>query len=404
MRILMLSPFVPWPLNSGSKIRVYHILKELSYSNDITFIALSKDNEQNGMEAMRPLCSKLYTVPIHMQPRGAVAIRSIFSFQPYGVARYHNRGLEGLVNGVLQSEPFDVVWIHFPTMCAYLPSNLSKRLLIILDQHNAEELMWNRYTREGPLWRRFFAWQNLLRERHYQTNILQKIDIVLSVSEPETEFMLTRAPETCQVWTVPNGVDIEYFRSHDIGREEKKKNIVLFCGSLDVTMNIDAVLRFAKKIFPFLKKTVADAEFWIVGRNSDARVQSLAKRDGIKVVGEVQDVRLYYEHAKAVIAPFRYGGGTKLKVLEAMAMGVPVVATTIGCQGIEATAGTQLLVEDDNVRFAQRVGDVLENPEIRGRLVSEGRKLVEEKYSWECIVADTRQRLENLILKKQGII
>lgn len=174
---------------------------------------------------------------------------------------------------------------------------------------------------------------------------------------------------------------------------------------MDITMNMDAVARFAKDIFPFVRRSVPDAEFWIVGRNPGTTVRRLESVAGIRVTGSVSDVRPYYEKARVAIAPFRYGGGTKLKVLEAMAVGVPVVATKVGSQGIEAVPGQHLFIEDKSEEFAQRVIDLLRNSDLWRTMSVAARRLVEPKYSWTSIMSDAGRRLEMLVedeLKEGG--
>lgn len=401
MKILMLSPTFPWPLNIGDKIRIYHMLKELSRCHDITLISLVHREEEMAKkeETVRKHCSELHVIQACKSRRRA-AIGAVFSFQPYRVVKFSSPHLRRLMNQVLRMESFDIVWIHFLNMAAYLTPALSQRALTVLDQHNADELMWESYAGEGNWAVRAFARQNLWKLRRFQQKVFKQVNVVLSVSEQEAEFMRGRTPPSCQVWALPNGVDIEYF--HPSSSSEQKGNVILFCGSMDIMMNVDAVLRFTREIFPLVRREIPNAEFWIVGRNPDPKVTGLEKYEGVKVTGTVDDVRLYYERAKVATASFRYGAGTKLKILEAMAMEVPVVSTRIGCQGIEAVHEHHLFVEDENHHFAQRVIKLLQDEGLRQTVGLAGRQLVEEKYSWKSIITSVMRRWKELIQEKRA--
>lgn len=400
MRILMISPTMPWPLKGGARIRIYHEIKEVARAgHKITLLSLNMESHsRQDLDALKPYCRELQVVPVKHRPRWQAAVRAFFSLKPYRVAKFESLEFRKQVAKAL-SKSYEVVWVHFLETLAYFPNDWvkGKHSLIVLDQHNADEIMWQRYTNRGPLPVRVFARQNLWKLRRFQEKALKNVDIVLSVSDAEADFMRNRVSLSCQVWTVPNGVDIDYFRPSETKHRYVKKPIILFCGSMDVTMNIDAVTRFSKAIFSIIKEKIPQAEFWIVGRQPTLKVRDLGRRDGVTVFGEVEDVRSYYEQASVAVAPFLYGAGTKLKVLEAMAMGIPVVATSVGCQGIEAEPGHHLyLAETENV-FAERVVKLIQDPNAHAQLATAGQKLVEERYSWRRIVGEVAQRLEEVV-------
>jgi len=221
--------------------------------------------------------------------------------------------------------------------------------------------------------------------------LLQRVDVILSVSEEDAAFTRARLPNPAtKVWVVPNGVEIGSF----VPNRPLPENRIIFCGAMDILMNIDAVVRFARRVFPEVREIVPDAEFWIVGRNPDDKVRALDSIPGVKVTGQVADVRPYYAKSKVAVAPFRYGGGTKLKVLEAMALGVPVVATPIGCQGIKCVSGKHLLVEEAEEEFALSVVNLLNDDVLWKSIVVEARRLVEQRYSWEKILEKVIHQLE----------
>jgi len=403
MRVLMLAPLVPWPLDMGSKIRIYHGLRELSVHHDVTLACLGQESDSSlDLSALEGTASRLQVVPARSASRRQAAAESLLSLRPYRVAKFHSPELQHQLSRLLSEASYDLIWIHFLNMASHLSTEALNENFVVLDQHNADERMWARYAQEGSLVGRAFARQNLWKIRRFQRKALRQVDVLLSVSDEEADFMRSRVPLACDVWTMPNGVDVDHFRPSDEAPGDADSPVIMFCGSMDVTMNADAVTRFAERVFPRVKERTSEAEFWIVGRRPPRDVEALADREGITVTGSVEDVRPYYRRATVVVAPFRYGAGTKLKVLEAMAMGVPVVATPVGCQGIEAEPGRDLHVAETEAALADRAVQLLEDPETRDRLAAAGRSLVERRYSWKRIVGDTSQRLEQRLAERGG--
>ncbi|MEM3484672.1 MAG: glycosyltransferase [Candidatus Methanomethyliaceae archaeon] len=393
MKVLMLSPIFPSPLNLGAKIRIYYVLRELARAGHEVILACLDEESIRPPElgVIRNYCRKLQVVPAKRGSRAWTALRALFSYKTYGLAKFESVELRKCIADTL-CEPYDIVWVHFMENLAHLPDfNLNSKPLVILDQHNADELFWASYARSGLPWVRFFAWQNIWKLRRFQRQVLQMVDVVMSVSEEDAAFTRTRLPNpSTQVWVVPNGVDTEYFKPQS---NEERQNRIIFCGAMDIFMNIDAVVWFAKNVFPKVREGVPDAEFWIVGRDPAPSVRALEMIPGVYVTGQVEDVRPYYNQAKVAVAPFRYGGGTKLKILEAMASGVPVIATPVGCQGIEAIRGKHLFVEDGKEEFAKSVVGLLKDENTRQQMADEARRLVEQKYSWESVFQSPLARL-----------
>jgi len=398
MYILMLSPTFPWPLNMGDKIRIFHVLRELARAgHEVSLFALAHEPYgPEGLEALKVHCKELHVIPVKNRSRLQAAIKSIVSRKPYRVAKFESPEFRQAVVEALQGD-YDILWVHFLETLTYglQPHWRGRRPLVVLDQHNADERFWETYAREGRPWVRLFAKINLWQLRGIQASLLEQVDVILSASKEDADFTRTRLPNpTTQVWVVPNGVDTKSLRPPDI---TKRGNRIIFCGAMDVLMNIDAVEWFARCVFPRVREAVLDAEFWIVGRDPTPRVKALASLPAVRVTGRVEDVRPYYAEAKVAVAPFRYGGGTKLKVLEAMALGVPVVASPVGCQGIEVVPGKHLFKEEREEAFAERVINLLQDESLRRQMATEARRLVEERYSWHTIMSDAIGRLERML-------
>jgi len=396
MRILMLSPVFPMPLDLGSKIRIYNLLKGLSRKHEVTLVSLTdRKASREQMRAVRDLCAGLYAVPGFKSRRQAV-LRSLFSTQPYRVVKFCNKKFGSKVAQILDSTSFDLIWVNMLNMLDSIAPSKKRTAFLVCDQQNADIRVWRRFSRQGKLPARLFAALNLWKLQRFEKRVLEAVDLVVSVSDEDADFMRSRVPGFCSVITVPNGVDTDFF-SPDPRDEKERKNIILFCGSLDITMNIDAARGFANDIFPSVRKKIPDAGFWIVGRKPDARIRALSRREGIEVYADVPDVRHYLRQAKIAVAPFRFGGGTKLKILEAMASGIPLLATRVGAQGVEATDWKDIVIVQDMRRFAERTIHVMQDEKVRRKIAANARKLAVEKYGWQGICSNLERSLSGLI-------
>ena len=198
-----------------------------------------------------------------------------------------------------------------------------------------------------------------------------------------------------EVWTVPNGVDLESFRC--IPLSQRSANSILLGGIMNIRRNIDAAIWFTQRIFPRIRASIPEAELWVVGAAPSHEVRQLQDVPGVHVTGTVKDTRDYFAKASVLVAPYRFGAGTRLKMLEGMATGTPIVSTRAGCQGIEAVDGVHLLVSDEETEFADRVIELLRDRKMAERLAAASRALVEEKYSWEKIVGCLEPKLLDLV-------
>jgi glycosyltransferase involved in cell wall biosynthesis len=264
-----------------------------------------------------------------------------------------------------------------------------------LDEHESEGLLSRQFLRHGSLAKRAFALVNLVKLPAFQRRVMSQVAAVLSNSEREADFTRRYAARGVQVWAVPNGVDAEVFAP--ARTDGNRRNAILLCSGLAVYRNRAAALWFARRMFPTIRREVPDAEFWIVGSHPSREIWRLAESPGIHVTGTVEDVRPYYAVAKVAVAPYRYGEGTKIKVVEAMACGTPVVSTSTGCQGLELIDGRDLLIADNETDFSRRVTELLRDAERAQILAASARTLVEEKYGWGTIIAGLEPKLRALV-------
>jgi len=404
MRILMLSPYVPWPLNGGPTIRIYHVLRELvKHGHEVTLLA---GHEGPPLPASHPLNSLCREIVTYQPPSSAriglpllSALRSMASPLPYVAAKFGSRHIRESIQGAAEKGEFDLIWANFAFMAYAVPPEICRSLPVVLDEHESEGMLWRQYWRHGTLAKRAFAMINLIKLPAFQKRIMSQVAAVLSNSEREADFTRRHAPPHVQVWAVPNGVDTEIFAP--VHTNGDQKNVILLCSGLTVFRNRDAALWFAGSVFPRIRREVPDAEFWIVGSNPNREIWRLAKVPGIQVTGTVDDVRPYYAKAKVAVAPYRYGEGTKIKVVEAMACGTPVVSTSIGCQGLDVIGSQHLLIADNETDFSRRVIELLRDPQRAQALATAARGLTAEKYSWERLISHLEPKLQDLVCRKR---
>jgi sugar transferase (PEP-CTERM/EpsH1 system associated) len=302
----------------------------------------------------------------------------------------------------LRREPFDVVQIEgiemaYPWM-EWRISNIQYPISIF-DNHNAEYVLQRRaFETDVRQPRRWVAalysliqWKKLSR---YEAMVCRLADGVVAVSEAD-KAALQRLVPGLNVTVVPNGVDVDYYTSANIRPLPLPPRSLIFTGKMDFRPNVDAVLWFCQEVLPLVRREMTDVSFYIVGQSPHRRVLRLADDPAVTVTGYVDDVRPYITGASVYVVPLRIGGGTRLKVLEAMAMSKPIVSTSLGCEGFEGLApGRELSVADTPEEFAQQVIELLYDAPRRERLGQAARRFVEERYDWRLIVPKLERAYE----------
>jgi glycosyltransferase involved in cell wall biosynthesis len=274
--------------------------------------------------------------------------------------------------------------IHFDTIgLAFYERYIQNGIPKVLNHHNIEShMMLRRAKNESNLLKKLYFYIEGMKIRNYEKMICKLFDLNIVVSDLDKKRLLSIV-DNLRVEIIPNGVDINYFRP--MKNESKKQNLI-FAASLDWYPNEDAVIYFIKDIWPFVKKRYPTVRFTIVGRNPSRRIKKLVKDDSfLRLTGFVEDVIPFFTEADVYVCPIRDGGGTKLKLLDAMAAGKAIVTTSIGAEGLEVKNEIHLLIADDPERFALQIIRILDNPKLGNQLGENARKLVEDKYSWENI-------------------
>lgn len=406
MRILILSPYFPWPLYGGNLIRIFGILKELSCrGHEIVLLAGNPGPAPAPDNPVARLCRQVeyYRPPNSSRKSHALVsgMRTVLSPYPYTNSKFGSNEIRRAIKAILAKQAFDLILANFAFLADSVPPEVARGTPVVFDEHESEGLLWRQYSRRGSIPMRAFGLLNLLKMVWFQKRLMTRIAAILCASTREAEHARGFVPAGVGLWTVPNGIDADYYQPLLAAQKEESNNIIL-CGGLSVFRNRVAATWFAQTVFPAVRKEVPDAEFWIVGSDPNQEIRDLEKTPGIHVTGTVEDTRPYYARAALAVAPYRFGEGTKLKVLEAMASGVPIVSTPIGCQGIDLADGEQILIADSEKEFTANVVLLLRDAGKRRSLAAAARRRIDEKYTWKKIVDDLEPKLLALVKNGQG--
>ena len=392
MKILWLNAGLLLPLDKGGKLRTWHVMRHLARHHRITYLSFEDPSQTAAdREGMREVCEALETVPRTDAAKGtfrfyADAARYVVDPLPYAVAKYRSDAYAARLRRLLETGGFDALVCDFLPPAANLPRQLP--LPAVLFTHNVEAEIWRRHHENAanPLARALMKqqWQRMLR---FERDALTRFDVVLAVSEADRQTFDRLYPGALRrpVHVVQTGVDTGYFTP--LPGQERRAHLV-FTGSMDWLPNEDGMLYFVREILPRIRQVEPDVTVSIIGRSPTPAVRRLAEERGIEVTGRVDDVRPHVAAGDVYIVPLRIGGGTRLKIFEAMSLGKAVVSTTVGAEGLPVTPGRDVVIADEPARFAQAVIHLIRDVEARRRIELAARELVVERYDWSAVAHD----------------
>lgn len=388
MRILWLKTELLHPVDKGGKIRTYQMLKELKRDHEITYLTLDDGAADKEARALATeYCHKLVCIPHNPRQKFTAGFYAelglnLVSSLPYAIAKYRSPEMRRTILKLTRENVYDVVVCDFLAPAVNLPRDLS--CPSILFQHNVEAMIWQRHaevqtntlkhTYLSGQWRKMQAFEGVM---------CRRFDRVVAVSREDSE-MMQREYKVTAIDDVPTGVDTVFFRPRRAERREPRN--LVFTGSMDWLPNEDAIRYFTTQIMPLIREKLPDVTLTVVGRNPYPALVELSKLDpSIIVTGRVEDVRPYMERAAAYVVPLRIGGGTRLKIFEAMAMEKPIVSTTIGAEGLPVQPESDILLADTPETFAAAVVRVLEDDEFAFHLGRRSARLVREQFGWNRV-------------------
>lgn len=384
MRLLWLKSGPLHPLDTGGKLRTYNMLRELSRRHEVTFLALCPpETPREILESAREYSAKQIWVPWSETQKFSAGfftelIGNLFSPLPYVISKYRSREMTTRL-AELEGKCDAVVCDFLTPAVNWRPSHVPS----LLFQHNVEARIWQRIAENEtrPLHRWFFRkqWQKL---RRFEASSCARFDGVVTVSEEDAEAHRREYSLTNVLGAVPTGVDTEHFRND--ARSPRPRSLV-FLGSMDWMANQDSVLWFSAEMWPALRAQFPDLTITIVGRNPPANIRALAEQPGWTVTGTVPDVRPHLAESEILIVPLRIGGGTRIKIYEGIAAGLPVVSTSIGAEGLPLHDGEHIVLADTPAAFVEAISSLLRDDNRRNAIAVQGRDYVRANFGWSAV-------------------
>jgi glycosyltransferase involved in cell wall biosynthesis len=395
MKILMLTPYLPFPPLSGGQTRSYNLIKNLSKHHEITLFCLIKDDaEKKYVKELEKYCKK---IRVFKRSRTPWTLRNIlltgFSQYPFLVIRNLVPEEKRAVEAELKNEKYDLIHAE----CFYVMPHIPKTdIPILMVEQTIEYSVYKHFVEDqAPVWIRPLLWLDVLKLKHWETKIWKSADKVVAMSDSDKKAMTGLVPGL-NIDIVPNGIDIEYFSKerHDDPKHPK----VLYVGNFKWLQNVEAADLLIDEVWPKMKKAIPNLKLWIVGMNITDGIKAKAVGD-IEITEAIPDIRDAYFNATVLVTPIKGPGGTRLKILEAMASTMPIVTTSVGAEGLEVVNGKHVLIADDMDELAALAIKSIKDREFARKLGDNAKKFVIDKYSWQ-ISADALDRIYKETVKK----
>lgn len=383
MKVLFVSAILPYPLYSGGQVRVYNLLSRLGEQHDITLATFLRSLDEKRWEKNLSFCKKIITCYRGHAWQPGYVMRSLVGGRPLLLVSYAHDDLRREIGAQLATGAYDLVHIEPWYVWPSLPNHA---LPMVVATHNIEYAVYTQYVKRFPIVPfRFIYWWDVGKLRLWEERVWKRASHVVAVSEQDAGAIQRCVGFSPPVSVVPNGVDVPSFRF-----APKKKNgapTFLFVGSFAWIQNQDAAAYLVTSIWPVLRDRYPGATLRIVGGSMPDSIRRRVTGPGVTILGEVENIEHELYAADILLAPIRIGGGTRFKILEAMASGLAVVTTTRGAMGLRVTHGRELMVGDTRDQFVAAVETLLSSPRKRQEMARRARTVIEREYSWDRIAA-----------------
>jgi glycosyltransferase involved in cell wall biosynthesis len=391
-KVLIITGALPYPLVTGAKIRTFNLLKVLAHEFNIELVTVIAGNEDK--EYIKKITEA--DIKCHYLIRGSDESRiskgrdALLSYllpEPYLTRHYTFKEYRNKLNGLLFDSDYDVIHCDSISMTGNLCGLDKSRL--ILTQHNIEQNIWAGYLEHASSFPARLFYRNQYRKvKHLEANLDKTYGHVVTVSEEDRRMLAADFPDD-RIIVAENGVDPDAYQNK---MSEDKRSGIIFAGSLDWHPNIDGLTWFVQEIYQELVKIAPQSSTTIVGRRpSQGLAATLSGNSRIALHADVPEIQPYLHAARVMMVPLRIGGGSRLKILEAMAAGVPVVSTSKGAEGLAVTDGKDIIIEDNPKQYAEALVKVLQDNQMYRQLIQNGRELIEGRYSWEKVARPLAQ-------------
>jgi len=389
LKILHITNEIPFfPGGSGGQTRQFNLLLNLSERHDIDYIGPRSNSAE--LTILQQLFRKIMIPERNfiLRQKGSM-VKRMYRGYPSCVRKQEGIRLflMPLVKNALQQEKYDIINIEHTNIAHWLaPIKTSAKKILVA--HNVKTVMWERYLKQSNDADRNTVQNDYIKLGKYEKKYLSLYDGIIAMSETDKGFIDKFCGNELAVHVIPNGVDVEYFAPLD---SEVERSTIVFTGTMNHPPNDEGIQYFCKNIFPKIVAKKPEAKLVIVGNAPSKEVQALADGCRVKVTGFVPDTRPYFASAAVIIVPLLTGSGTRLKILEAMAMGKAIVSTSLGAEGIACTAGENILLADTPEEFSGKVLELMKNQDYSGRIGNKARELACEQYSWKNLSLDLEE-------------
>ena len=388
MNVVILDGDVSYPATSGKRLRTLNLMLALADRHRITYIARSEGNPDTEKEAEAFLRDHGVTPILVRAPlatkRGASfyarLAANLFSPLPYSVASHHFPAIREAMADHARNHPVDLYQLEFTGYLYALPDHHTP---VVVQAHNVDTLIWQRYYETEKRWaKRWYIRGQWKKFHRFEREAFHRMDRVIAVSEPDAK-LVREWFGVDRVGVVDNGVDTAHFEGV---RPAPASRTILYLGALDWRPNLDAVIQLLDEVFPAVRRAIPEARLQIVGRSPSESLRQRAREcPGVELHADVPDVRPYMETSAVMAVPLRIGGGSRLKILEALAARLPVVSTPVGAEGLELRDGEELRLADRSEEMARTLIDVLSHPDKTMKMVERGHTLAARRYDWKVL-------------------
>lgn len=393
MKILWANLNLLHPTTKGGQIRTLEMLRILNRRHEIHYVSFEDPDQPEGIRRSGEYCSHLHVLPRRLIAKNspeflAQVVGGLFSSVPVAVSRFHSAEMSRLVKNLILQERFDRMVCDFLAAASHFP-DVSE---CILFQHNVETAIWRRHTEHSsdPLRKLYFRLQ-ARKMFAYESKVCRAVKHIVAVSAVDAELM-QKLFGVSNVSEIPTGVDIEFFLPPPAAPHVAD---LVFLGSMDWLPNIHGVRFFVNEVLPLIRRRRPGCSLVIAGRRPPEEITAMARTDSkIFVTGTVPDIRPYLWGSSVSIVPLYIGGGTRLKIYEAMAARIPVVSTSIGAEGLLVNPPENIYLADSPEEFAGRCLELLDDAAERSRMASAAWELVSNRFSWEQVTNRFERILE----------
>jgi sugar transferase (PEP-CTERM/EpsH1 system associated) len=390
LKILYLCHRFPYPGNDGSRVRSFHLIQQFKNSGHSVTVAslVRSDEEATAGQPLANYCDRVIMAHVNETLQNIRMVAYLFTPTPSSMAYFYSNTLARQIDEEIQTNRPDLIYVHCSSVAPYVADYDIPKIMDFVDMDSAKWLIYAKF-KSFPI--NLGYWYEGVKLRRAEKALAQRFNISTCITQTELDTLDEYGLNIDGDW-FPNGVDYEFF-CPDKGDATYDSNAISFIGRMDYYPNTEAMLRFCNDIYPLVRQKNSKATMIIVGANPTAEIIALGKKNGITVTGTVDDVRPYIRNSAVMVAPLKIARGTQNKILEAMAMGVPVVCSDIAARGVNAIDEEQILVAATDTECADKILSVLNNPDKRQQLSRAGRDLIVQNYSWEKAM----QRLDGIV-------